>query len=1117
MSRSFLPRAAAGFAAAALATAVFGATVLGAAAPALAQGPPGPPRPPRPPRPPMIARLHPSAVAQIQVLIAEKDDRTPAQQKMDSNLIYALLRQRSDPRMGALTKLRLPKPDLDGTMLVDVKAFSPAGVKPILARLGSLGARVVSVQMKYASIRAHLLLADTETVAAMPEVRFVQRASRAIVEHLDSEGDVTHRAAAARNFFGADGTGVKICVLSDGVDSLASMQSQGNLPPNVDVLPGQAGNGDEGTAMLEIVHDLAPGAALGFATANPDEATFAQNILNLRNVAHCDVIVDDVIYLSESPFQDLLIADAVNQVTAGGALYFSSAGNEGNLDAGSSGTWEGDFKANGTFAFLPRSGTTHDFGDGGQSDPITADTQDGVILQWADPAAGSCNDYDLYVLDGGLSTVVEASTNTQNCTQDPIEIVGNAFAGEQVVVTKHSGADRLFNVQAFRGALFLATAGCTHGHSSAAAAFSTAAAPAAAGIGSPFPNGPFPNPYDASQQPEPFTCDGPRRIFFDVNGNLLPGAPAANFSSTGGIVRQKPDLTAADGVSTDVNNFSPFFGTSAAAPHAAAIAGLLRSALPSLTPAQVRSTLTGSAIDVLAPGWDRDTGFGIVMAYQALQAAGAQPKAVITLGAVNATPAVPSGAAVDPGGDWQLAITLNNVGGAAAQMVKAALATTTPGVGFTNAASPYPDIAAGGSAANSLAFRFTPFNVACGQVIQFTLTVTLAGGPSPVTLPFTIQTGHPGAPVTASYAGLPVPIPDGGNPPGALNEFPGTPAVAPLLVSGMAGRLSKLVFSLDGTACTTAAGATTVGVDHTFVNDLTFDLKSPAGTTVRVISRVDINGHNFCQVVLDDDTANPSIQTVFSSQAPFTGTWLPANPLAVFKGENANGTWTLTAIDHFGGDTGSIRAFSLVMTPAQCNSVAPLTANLTATKAVTGGDLRVGGSVVYTVTLSNNGTGASFDDPGDEFTDTLPPALTLVSASATLGTVTTTGNTVHWNGGVPAGGQVTITIQAAISGSAVPGSVISNQGTVNYDKARSGTNQTTLQTSDPSGGGPTQFAVALAGIPTLSGAGLAAMAAALMAAGALALRRRRSGGAGGPGRPGGIPGAPAGGGGARGA
>jgi uncharacterized repeat protein (TIGR01451 family) len=1055
---------------------------LAVAAGARAQGPPNPP-----------PRLGASAVAQVQSLMAEKDSRTPAQQKMDSHLIYALLAQRRDARLDGLPKLRLLSPDPDGTVLVDVKAFSPAGVASILARLRTLGARIVSVQARYGSIRARLLLAVTETLAAMPEVRFVQRASRAIVEHFDSEGDATHRAAEARNFFGVDGTGVKICALSDGVDSLAELQSEGFLPPSVDVLAGQAGSGDEGTAMLEILHDLAPGAALGFATAQPDEATFAQNILDLRNVAHCDIIVDDVVYFSESPFQDTLIADAVNQVTAGGALYFSSAGNEGNLDAGTSGTWEGDFKPNGTFAFLPRSGTAHDFGNGGQSDMVTVDAPDGVELHWVDPTAGACNDYDLYILDSTLSSVVEASNDTQNCTQDPIEFVGGVTAGEQVVVVKHSGADRLFNVLAFRGQLQLATAGCTRGHNSAAAAFGVAAAPAAAGPGGGPPNGPFPNPFDASQLPETFTCDGPRRVFYDVNGNLLPGAPAGNFSSTGGVVRQKPDVTAADGVSTDVNNFRPFFGTSAAAPHAAAIAGLLKSAMPALTPAQVRTALAGSAIDILAPGWDRDTGAGIVMAYQALAAVGAPPQAVIALGAVAPSQVAGNGDAfVDPGEDWRLSITLHNAGGAAAQTISATLSTSTPGVGLTNAVSTYPDLAPGGSAANTVPFLFTPFNLACGQPIQFTLTVTLAGGPSPVTFTFSIPTGHALAPVTASFTGPAVPIPDGGNPPGALNESPGTPAVVPLVVAGVPGRMRKLVASLDGTACTTAAGATTVGVDHTFVNDLTFDLQSPHGTVVRLISRVDLEGHNFCQVVLDDDTSNLSIETVDSGQAPFTGTWQPNVPLAAFKGEDPNGTWSLTAIDHFGQDTGSIRAFSLVMTPAACSAVAPLSASLTATKAVTGGNLQPGGTVTYTVTLTNSGSGATFDDPGDEFVDTLPSTLTLTSATASLGTVTTSGNTVHWNGGVPAGGSVAITINAAISASAGVGSVVSNQGTVNYDATRSGTDQTTLATGAPGQGGPTQFVVAasIAAVPTLSAAGLGAMALALLAAGAVALRRR---------------------------
>jgi len=74
----------------------------------------------------------------------------------------------------------------------------------------------------------------------------------------NSQGDVTHRADVARTTFGINGTGVKIGVLSDGVISLAASQGLGDLGP-VTILPGQAGLvGDEGTAMLEIIHDLAP-------------------------------------------------------------------------------------------------------------------------------------------------------------------------------------------------------------------------------------------------------------------------------------------------------------------------------------------------------------------------------------------------------------------------------------------------------------------------------------------------------------------------------------------------------------------------------------------------------------------------------------------------------------------------------------------------------------------------------------------------------------------------------------------------------------------------------------------------------------------------------------------
>ena len=101
---------------------------------------------------------------------------------------------------------------------------------------------------------------------------------------------------------GVNGTGVKIGVLSDGVEHLADAQASGNLGA-VTVLPGQTGAGDEGTAMLELIHDMAPGAQLYFATAFTSITSFADNIRALRT-AGCDIIVDDVGYFVESPFQD---------------------------------------------------------------------------------------------------------------------------------------------------------------------------------------------------------------------------------------------------------------------------------------------------------------------------------------------------------------------------------------------------------------------------------------------------------------------------------------------------------------------------------------------------------------------------------------------------------------------------------------------------------------------------------------------------------------------------------------------------------------------------------------------------------------------------------------------
>jgi hypothetical protein len=92
--------------------------------------------------------------------------------------------------------------------------------------------------------------------------------------------------------------------LCESVDKLATAQQTGDGGA-VTVLPGQSGvpGTGEGTALLEIVYDLAPGAAAVFATTGDSEAAMATNIHALRG-AGCDILVDDAAFFSEPVFQD---------------------------------------------------------------------------------------------------------------------------------------------------------------------------------------------------------------------------------------------------------------------------------------------------------------------------------------------------------------------------------------------------------------------------------------------------------------------------------------------------------------------------------------------------------------------------------------------------------------------------------------------------------------------------------------------------------------------------------------------------------------------------------------------------------------------------------------------
>src|SRR5262249_50165994 len=164
-------------------------------------------------------------------------------------------------------------------------------------------------------------------------------------------------------------------------------------------------------------------------------------------------------------------------------------------------------------------------------------------------------------------------------------------------------------------------------------------------------------------------------VFYQADGTAIP---PGNFLATGGAVRQKPDIAAADGVTTTVPGFAPFFGTSAAAPHAAAIAALLKSYNSSLSRGQVRQVLMGSALDIDGPGFDRNSGAGIVMALPALPASRVQAPAPNPVFFTNVIFGGNGNGLIEFNECNNMTIVLTNIGRADATGVRATLSTTTP-------------------------------------------------------------------------------------------------------------------------------------------------------------------------------------------------------------------------------------------------------------------------------------------------------------------------------------------------------------------------------------------------------------------------------------------------------
>ena len=621
--------------------------------------------------------------------------------------------QSSEEDAVALDQESIRARDEEGRVRVKILLDGTKTLADLQARMEAIaGIRVAAVSDQYRAgvIEAFVPEEQLVEVAKTAGVLSVVTSSPAVydVGATTSQGVVQHRVDKLPN--GIDGSGITVGVMSDSYDTRVNARTHasddvasGDLPGTgnplgntspVIVLEDFPRGTDEGRAMLQIVHDLAPKARLGFATANTGEVGFANNIRSLAGLPKApnavagfkaDVIVDDVIYPAEPFFQDGIVAQAVDDVAAAGVSYFSSAGNrpgtmgydsrfrlvpngpgaaEGTnikLDQVPSHLYAGGFHnfapagspqdiaqtimGGGTISFqwnepydptpptlgailAHGSGTaapTQDFpftSTAGQIVAITADADPSsqnpisdVTISLRDPngvqvafedsttnpevlvfrlavsgtytvriggfqgATGGfvfkvqeafvsqrvVTDFNLLIFrTNGNFLFAVAEDNT--VTNRPVELSGLPSGTWQLVIARSNtppsgsrAADRIRYVMFTAGGpqeYFDYNGPITFGHNSARGASGVAAYA-------------FYPPFI----PEAFTSPGPSTIYFDRHSNPLRRPDQ----------RLKPDLAAMDGanntflssdVSQDDDSFPNFFGTSAAAPHAAAVAAL---------------------------------------------------------------------------------------------------------------------------------------------------------------------------------------------------------------------------------------------------------------------------------------------------------------------------------------------------------------------------------------------------------------------------------------------------------------------------------------------------------------------------------------------------------------
>jgi hypothetical protein len=547
--------------------------------------------------------------------------------------------------------------DAGGGLDLQLHATAAVGAAQ-LAQLRGLGVTVRSSSAQFAAVpgaalpqaglvHAAVPVDKLDAVAALPWVAAVRPVSRPQVDAgpITSEGVALHRADIAQRI-GLNGRGQRVGAMSDGVTHLADSVAKGELPADVKVI--DPGDGDEGTGMLEIVHDQAPGAKLLFTGTGE---TLEDHVGGLRALAAAgaNLITEDLAFDDEPAFQQGLAAATAESLARSGVFFSSSSGNLGarhtpRVRAIGTGRTPDDITdtAFGTDCGPTPHNTVAVAGGTDNSFDLLLG-QDGLFLatlQWSEPRAifptpgrGGFTDVNLYLLDQTGRCLAVSNATQANGVGDSIEQVlyDSAALGAgnhslklvvDVAGTSSAVAPPLIDLRwrtAVNGSLALdaaSRAGSLNPDSNyLGLATSAGAAPASQST-------------DPKTVPlETFSAGGPVQIGSTTQCRRGAVGPCTGVAGSRFRTAVAPTWTAADGVSVSgsggfpdpdvcpatANGVCLFFGTSAAAPSAAGVAAVVRQELGGrLRPALLNLALAKLAVDRGDRGRDNLWGAGVL-------------------------------------------------------------------------------------------------------------------------------------------------------------------------------------------------------------------------------------------------------------------------------------------------------------------------------------------------------------------------------------------------------------------------------------------------------------------------------------------------------------------------